>query len=63
MARRYSGSVIVQSERMVANFASWSTTGAWSVRVTGPAPGAIRTVSVVSSTGAVALASGVTVTN
>ncbi|MFG1608409.1 hypothetical protein [Actinoplanes sp. NPDC049265] len=49
--------------RTIGAAASVDTTGAWAVRVTGPAPGTIRTVSVVSSTGAVALAQAVTVTN
>jgi hypothetical protein len=38
-------------------------TGAFSIRVTGPAPGAVRTVSLVSSTGAVQPAFAVNVTN
>ena len=49
--------------RTIGGATAVDTTGAWSVRVTGPAPGTIRTVSVVSSTGALALAAGVTVTN
>ena len=38
-------------------------TGAFSVRVTGPVPGNVRTISLVSSTGGRILAAGVTVTN
>ncbi|BCJ42558.1 hypothetical protein GCM10010168_07000 [Actinoplanes ianthinogenes] len=38
-------------------------TGAFSIRVTGPQPGAVRTISLVTSTGGVALAQAVTVTN
>ncbi|WIM95542.1 hypothetical protein ACTOB_007659 [Actinoplanes oblitus] len=38
-------------------------TGAFSIRVTGPVPGTVRTVSLVTSTGGVALAQAVTVTN
>ncbi|MEV7625663.1 hypothetical protein [Actinoplanes sp. NPDC089786] len=49
--------------RTIGTAATVDAVGAWSVRVTGPAPGTIRTVSVVSSTGAIALAQAVTVTN
>jgi hypothetical protein len=38
-------------------------TGAFSLRVTGPAPGAVRTVSFVTTIGGRQLASPVTVTN
>ncbi|GLY97620.1 hypothetical protein [Actinoplanes sp. NBRC 103695] len=49
--------------RTIGSAVAVDAAGAWSVRVTGPAPGTIRTVSVVSSTGAIALAAPVTVTN
>jgi len=38
-------------------------TGAFSVRVTGPVPGNVRTISIVTSTGGRILGAGVTVTN
>jgi hypothetical protein len=49
--------------RVIGTPQAVDTTGAFSIRVTGPAPGAIRTVSLVSSTGAVQLAFAVNVTN
>ena len=49
--------------RTIGGATTVDATGAWSVRATGPTPGTIRTISVVSSTGALALAQAVTVTN
>lgn len=49
--------------RVIGTPATVDATGAFSLRVTGPAPGAVRTVSFVTSTGARQLAFGVTVTN
>ena len=43
-------------------FITVDAAGAFSVRVTGPLPGNIRTISLVSSTGGRILAAGVTVT-
>lgn len=48
--------------RVIGTPATVDATGAFSVRVTGPAPGTIRTVSFVTSTGAQVLGSPVTVT-
>jgi hypothetical protein len=42
---------------------SVDTTGAFSIRATGPVPGTVRTISIVSATGARILGAGVTVTN
>jgi hypothetical protein len=49
--------------RVIGTPQTVDTTGAFSIRVTGPLPGAIRTVSLVSSTGAVQPAFNVNVTN
>jgi hypothetical protein len=49
--------------RVIGTPAQADGTGAFAIRVTGPAPGAIRTISLVSTTGGVSLAFPVTVTN
>ena len=49
--------------RVIGTPATVDAAGAFSLRVTGPAPGAVRTVSLVTSTGARQLAVAVTVTN
>jgi hypothetical protein len=49
--------------RVIGSAATVDTAGAFSIRVTGPAPGAITTVSLVSSTGGILLAFPVNVTN
>ena len=49
--------------RVIGTPTTVDATGAFSVRVTGPAPGTIRTISIVTSTGAQVLGSAVQVTN
>lgn len=49
--------------RVIGTPATVDATGAFSLRVTGPAPGAVRTVSFVTTIGGRQLASPVTVTN
>ncbi|MFI5492373.1 PKD domain-containing protein [Actinoplanes sp. NPDC051859] len=49
--------------RVIGTPATVDAAGAWSLRVTGPVPGTIRTVSIVTSTGAQQLAVPVNVTN
>jgi hypothetical protein len=49
--------------RVIGTPVAVDATGAWALRVTGPAPGAIRTVSIVTTTGGRIIAAPVTVTN
>jgi hypothetical protein len=49
--------------RVIGTPAQADGTGAFAIRVTGPAPGAVRTISLVSTTGGVSLAFPVAVTN